>query len=92
VRNVLLDLDQAGVGLTILPLPNALPIDVRWFKRLTGPEAFAQPLPTATRSRQSSQGLVDFPLALAVVAGLLAVVLAADELAARPLRWREAAE
>ncbi len=92
VSNVLLDLDHAGVGLTILPLPNALSIDVRWFKRLTGPEAFAHPLPTATRPRQSSQGPVDFPLALAVVAGLLAVVLAADELAARSLRWREAAE
>jgi hypothetical protein len=92
VRNELLGLDHAGIGLKILPLPNALSSDVKWFRRLAGPEGFTHPLPATAEPERSVQRTAGFPLALAVVAGLLALVLAADELAARSLRWRETAE
>jgi hypothetical protein len=88
LREVLVRLDGMGIGLKILPLPNALSIDVRWFRRLTGPEGFADPLPAAVRPAAFQRGSAAFPLALAGAAVLLALVLAANELAARPLRWR----
>jgi hypothetical protein len=90
VKRLLLRLDEAGIGLKILPLPNALAGDVKWFKRLAGPGGFKQPLPirTAVRARTGPSSV---PLALAAVAALLALVLAAHELAARSLRWGEAA-
>jgi hypothetical protein len=89
VRRELLRLDQRGIGLKIIPLPNALPVDVRWFKRLTGPQGFVHPLPVAASRRPRTAREAGVSIALAAVAGLLALVLAAHELAARSLRWRE---
>jgi hypothetical protein len=90
LREELLRLDRTGTGLKILPLPNAFSIDVKWFRRLAGPEGFAHPLPAAVRPAPVKRGPAAFPLALAGVAVLLALVLAAHELAARPLRWGSA--
>jgi hypothetical protein len=90
LREELLRLDRMGIGLKILPLPNAFSIDVKWFRRLAGPEGFAHPLPAAVRPAPVKRGPAAFPLALAGVAVLLALVLAAHELAARPLRWGSA--
>jgi hypothetical protein len=89
LKRELLRLDRTGIGLKILPLPNALADDVKWFRRLTGPEGFA-PAPPAAEPAPRKRSPVRFPLALAGAAALLALVLAAHELAARSLRWGEA--
>ena len=90
VRRQLFRFNRAGITLKILPLPNALSIDVTWFKRLVGPEGFAQPLPAARTDRPGSARAARFPIALAAVGALLALLVAAHELTARSLRWGEA--
>jgi hypothetical protein len=90
LREVLVRLDRMRIGLKILPLPNALSTDVKWFRRLAGPEGFAHPLPAAVRPAAVRRGPAAFPLALAGAGVLLALVLAAHELAARSLRWGSA--
>jgi hypothetical protein len=85
-KRQLIALDRAGIDVKILPLPNALSADVRWFRRLEGPARFDHPLP-ARQPRRPATEAVGLPLALAVATTLLALVLAADQLAGRSLRW-----
>ena len=88
VKRELLRLDARGIGVKIVPLPNALRFDVSWFRRLTGPQGFAHPLPSAASHRPQAGQEAGVSLALAAAAVLLALALAAHELAARSLRWR----
>jgi hypothetical protein len=85
-KRQLIALDRAGIDVKILPLPNALSADLRWFRRLEGPARFEHPLP-ARQPRRPATEAFGFPLALAGAATLLALVLAADQLAGRSLRW-----
>ncbi|HEY7691370.1 MAG TPA: VWA domain-containing protein [Gaiellaceae bacterium] len=85
-KRQLIALDRAGIGVKILPLPNALSADLRWFRRLEGPARFERPLPVRPPRRPATEA-VGFPLALAGAAALLALVLGADQLAGRSLRW-----
>lgn len=86
LRRELAAVQQAQIPLRIMPLPNALGSDKRWFARLEGTRPFTHSLPPlqAPRAAPISHGV---PLALAVAAALLALVLAADQLAGRSLRW-----
>jgi hypothetical protein len=91
VRRELLSLARAGIELRVLTLPNALYADRRWFETLEGPKTLLarlpeQPAPRVSHSRRSAA----FPVTLAAVAALIALVLGADELVGRSLRWRQA--
>jgi hypothetical protein len=87
LKRQLAALDRGRITVKILPLPNALLSDLRWFTRLEGSAAFDKPLATGGRPDRPATSGVAFPAALAAAAGLLALVLAANELAARSLRW-----
>jgi hypothetical protein len=86
VRRELLAFGRAGISVKILKLPYALPTDVRWFKRVEGPAGFDRPLPLVHPS-SPARTPAGFPLGLAAASALLALVLAADQLVGRSLRW-----
>jgi VWA domain-containing protein len=81
---------SGGLELRVLALPTAYGSDVKRFRQLLGAQAVRTsvppPPPAAPRggSRRES-----FPLALALLAVLIAGALAANELLAVSLRWRE---
>jgi hypothetical protein len=90
LRRVLVSLAQAGIKLRVLTLPNALYADRRWFEKLEGPQTLLDRLPEQPKAQASpTRNSAAFPATLAAVAGLIAVVLCADELLGRSLRWRE---
>jgi len=86
VKRQLIAFERTGIGVKILALPNALRRDVRWFERVEGPTAFDRPLPVA-RPPSPTRVPAVFPLGLAAAAALLALVLGADQLVTRSLRW-----
>jgi hypothetical protein len=73
-----------GIRLHVIGL-NPLPADAQFFERLLGPRGslIEAQLPTGVRLGASSR----FPTGLVVVAALLAVLLAVNELISTPLRW-----
>jgi von Willebrand factor type A domain len=90
VRRELVALDRARIAVRILALPNALPTDRKWFRGVEGDESFVRKLGAAPPRRAGTPAL-GFPVAAAAIAALLALVLSADTLAARSLRWGDTA-
>jgi VWA domain-containing protein len=86
LRRQLAGLGRDGTPLRVIPLPNALANDRRWFTQLEGPEPFAATLPAPAPVR-AAQAASSVPVWLAVVAGMLALALAAEALAGQSLRW-----
>ena len=89
LRRELITLARTGVELRVLALPNALARDRTWFAKLEGPAALRPDLPAIAAPRPRSHRS-SVPLALAMISGLLALGLAANELFATSLRWRAA--
>jgi hypothetical protein len=88
LRRVLVSLAQANLDVRVLTLPNALAADRKWFAELEGRDTLLTKLPEQPAARAATSSRPAFPTRLAVVAVLLAIVLAANELVGRSLRWR----
>ncbi len=91
LRRELLALADEGIDLRAIALANALEADRAWFTRLEGRKALVTTLPGPRVAPGRAAGNASLPVALLVLAGLLAAALAANELAGRSLRWGTAA-
>jgi hypothetical protein len=76
---------RAGIPLRLVPLAPQMG-DLRYFLEAIGPQQGALLQPKAPK-QAAAQLRTDFPTPLVVVAGLLAFLLAADDLLLAPLRW-----
>jgi hypothetical protein len=77
---------DSGIALHLLPL-DPLKTDLAFFTQLLGgpsPSVLPRPLPAV---RTAAGDRYAFPLALVVLAGVLALALALNELVGAPLRW-----
>jgi hypothetical protein len=90
LRRALVSLAEAGIKVRVLVLPNALYADRRWFEKLEGSQTLLRRLPEQPPAPASTKrNSAAFPATLALVGGLIALVLCANELIGRSLRWRE---
>ena len=87
MKRELVALEQAGIELRVMPLPNTFARDLKRFHTLEGPEVANVAL-TPQRPPAQTAG-ISVPASLAALAVLLAFALAANELYGVSLRWRE---
>jgi hypothetical protein len=87
MKRELVALEQAGIELRVMPLPNTFARDLKRFRKLEGPKV-AQ-VDVAPRPRAPQAAGIAVPASLAALAVLVALALAANELYGVSLRWRE---
>jgi hypothetical protein len=85
VTLVALSLQRLGIPIHVVGL-NPSPQNARFFRRLVGPQGSVTESPSPGHARSASAS-TSFPVALAVVAALVALLLAANELWGARLRW-----
>ena len=89
VTLVALSLQRLGIAIHVVGL-NPSPQNARFFQRLVGPRGSVTQSPSPGRAR-SANASTPFPVTLAVLAALVALLLAANELWGARLRWGVAA-
>jgi hypothetical protein len=87
MKRELVALEQAGIELRVMPLPNTFARDLRRFRKLEGPDVAQVEIAPQRRPPQAAG--IAVPASLAALAVLVAIALAANELFGVSLRWRE---
>jgi len=85
VTQAALSLQRLGIAIHVVGL-NPSPQNARFFQRLVGPQGSVTQSPSPGNAR-SANASTSFPVTLAVVAALVALLLAANELWGARLRW-----